>query len=142
MINKWMCIVLYSKYSLSAPPNCCTASINLAWRSGVHFNLGLASVERTSPESPEPFPVWRNICLSEGIGILEEEWMFFPWCCWWVYIQPAKPLISTVYYKHYIWVHDILKSIKQHNHLMIAPLPDQASILWMITLLPMKGETW
>lgn len=76
---------LYTVYSLSAPPNWLTASMNLAWRSGVHFNLGLASVESTSPESPDPFPVWRNICL-------EEEWMFFAWFWWLGYILPTKPI--------------------------------------------------
>lgn len=73
-------------YSLSAPPSWVTASTNLSWRSGVHFSLGFASVDRTSPESPGPLPPWRNKCLSEGIDILEEGLMFFPRCWLWWYM--------------------------------------------------------
>lgn len=61
---------------LSAPPSWLTASMKRSCRSGVHFSLGLASVERTSVE-------------SSYSGILVEAWMLFP--CWWWYI-PAYNL--------------------------------------------------
>lgn len=76
------CIVVDS---LSAPPSWFTASMKRSWRSGVHLSLGLASVERTSPESSGQLSGCRSRCVSGGMAILfeEEEWMFLAWCwCW------------------------------------------------------------
>ena len=71
-------------YLLSAPPNWLTASTNRWCNSGVHFSLGLASVERTSPESPWAFPPRKNRCCSIGKDVLVVKSSLGPWCWWYI----------------------------------------------------------
>ena len=74
-------------YLLSGPPSWFTASTKRSCSSGVHFNLGLASVESTSPGSAGIVPPCRSKCLSGGNVCLEDrKWLWLWSCCWWWYI--------------------------------------------------------
>lgn len=74
-------------YLLSGPPSWFTASTKRSCSSGVHFNLGLASVESTSPGSAGILPPCRSKCLSGGNVCLEDrKWLWLWSCCWWWYI--------------------------------------------------------
>lgn len=84
-------------YLLSGPPSWFTASTKRSCSSGVHFNLGLASVESTSPGSAGMLPPCRSMCLSGGNVCLEDrKWLWLWSCCWWWYIWHEDIAVSNV----------------------------------------------